>query len=251
MLGSSVVDYAITDMDPENINAFIVMPQTPLSDHSQVPLYLNKTEPAQKDHQPTASLFNLEPAYRWGQNSTAEYQAALDSAEMEAMLDRFQQTQYPSSNESLNLATKHLNSIFVQLAIKSNLKPRLKNKNQAGEKWFDNDCVMARKQLRQLSKPNDIEGHLRYHQALKMYKQLLRKKKKQYMSKEIDKIENAINQNTFWELWKDLHSSNTKEKLTIQNGNIWKKHFKELYQKPERETFNSNQTSIYKKLKRL
>ena len=108
-LGSSVVDYAITDMDPEHINAFIVMPQTPLSDHSQVTLYLNKTEPAQKDHQPTARLFNLESAYRWGQNSTAEYQAALDSAEIEAMLDHFQQTQYPSSNEGLNLATKHLN----------------------------------------------------------------------------------------------------------------------------------------------
>ena len=90
MLGSSVVDYAITDMDPEHINAFSVMPQTPLSDHSQVTLYLNKTEPA---HQPTARLFNLEPAYRWGESSTAEYQAALDSVEIEAMLDHFQQTQ--------------------------------------------------------------------------------------------------------------------------------------------------------------
>ena len=29
VLGSSVVDYAVTDMDPEHINAFIVLPQTP------------------------------------------------------------------------------------------------------------------------------------------------------------------------------------------------------------------------------
>ncbi|KAI4885658.1 hypothetical protein NFI96_003646 [Prochilodus magdalenae] len=39
-LGASVVDYAITDMDPSSFNAFTVRQQTPLSDHSQINVYL-------------------------------------------------------------------------------------------------------------------------------------------------------------------------------------------------------------------
>ena len=39
-LGSSVVDYAITDMDPSTISAFTVRQQSPLSDHSQINLFL-------------------------------------------------------------------------------------------------------------------------------------------------------------------------------------------------------------------
>lgn len=39
-LGSSVVDYAITDIDPCTISAFTVRQQSPLSDHSQINVYL-------------------------------------------------------------------------------------------------------------------------------------------------------------------------------------------------------------------
>lgn len=43
VLGNSVVDYTITDIDPEDINAFVVSPQLPFSDHCQTTLYLNKS----------------------------------------------------------------------------------------------------------------------------------------------------------------------------------------------------------------
>ena len=36
VLGSRVVDYAITDTEPQDINKFTVSPQQPLSDHSQI-----------------------------------------------------------------------------------------------------------------------------------------------------------------------------------------------------------------------
>uniref|UniRef100_A0A0E9WKT0 Endonuclease/exonuclease/phosphatase domain-containing protein n=1 Tax=Anguilla anguilla TaxID=7936 RepID=A0A0E9WKT0_ANGAN len=41
-LGTSVVDYAITDMDPSYISAFTVRPQTPLTDHCQINVYLKR-----------------------------------------------------------------------------------------------------------------------------------------------------------------------------------------------------------------
>ena len=43
VLGSSVVDYAITDIEPQYINAFTVCLQQPLSDHSQITLFLKKS----------------------------------------------------------------------------------------------------------------------------------------------------------------------------------------------------------------
>ena len=39
-LGSSTVDYAITDLDPLSFRAFTVKQQTPFSDHNQINIYL-------------------------------------------------------------------------------------------------------------------------------------------------------------------------------------------------------------------
>ncbi len=50
-LGASVVDYSITDIDPNFINAFTVRPQLPISDHCQtVQVHLNKLECCEKVH---------------------------------------------------------------------------------------------------------------------------------------------------------------------------------------------------------
>lgn len=46
-LGSSVVDYAITDMDPSSISAFTVRQQTLLSDHNQINVFLKIWKTAQ------------------------------------------------------------------------------------------------------------------------------------------------------------------------------------------------------------
>ena len=45
-LGNSVVDYAITDMDPFYFSAFTVRRQTPFSDHNQINIFLKMTNRA-------------------------------------------------------------------------------------------------------------------------------------------------------------------------------------------------------------
>lgn len=42
-LGASVVDYSLTDIEPNFINAFTVRPQLPVSDHCQTVLYLKQS----------------------------------------------------------------------------------------------------------------------------------------------------------------------------------------------------------------
>lgn len=63
------------------------------------------------------------------------------------------------------------------------IRPNAKsNKKQAKEQWFDNECSLFRKHLRNLlnKKHNDPENQdLRheYHTALKQYKKIINQKK--------------------------------------------------------------------------
>lgn len=45
VLGNSVIDYAITDICPESISAFTVLPQRPISDHNQITLSEKSRDP--------------------------------------------------------------------------------------------------------------------------------------------------------------------------------------------------------------
>ncbi len=65
----STVDYMITDLDPFSFRAFTVKPLTPLSDHSQITLYLKRTTNMNIHSQPSR-LYNIRENYRWAQNST-------------------------------------------------------------------------------------------------------------------------------------------------------------------------------------
>ena len=60
VLGSSVVDYAITDTEPQYINAFTVSPQQPLTDRSQITLFLKKSLSTTVNPNPEPRLFPLQ-----------------------------------------------------------------------------------------------------------------------------------------------------------------------------------------------
>lgn len=66
-LGSSVVDYAITLMDPSSINAVTVRKQTPLSDHNQINVFLKMIgQPGERE---PSKLYKLNQKYRWAPES--------------------------------------------------------------------------------------------------------------------------------------------------------------------------------------
>ncbi|KAL7881129.1 hypothetical protein SRHO_G00033830 [Serrasalmus rhombeus] len=67
-LGSSMVDYAITDLDQTFLRAFTVKPLTPLSDHSQTTVYLKRTA-ANDNRQKPRQMYKLRPPLRWAQDS--------------------------------------------------------------------------------------------------------------------------------------------------------------------------------------
>ena len=104
-LGSSTVDYAITDLDPVSLRAFTVKPLTHLSDQSQIIVYLKKTETNNIPAQPS-KLDKCKQQYRWARISIVN----------QSLLDSLLVYEYPHNKEGINLAVNHINHIFDNVA---------------------------------------------------------------------------------------------------------------------------------------
>ena len=253
-LGNSTVDYSITDLDPSYLRAFTVSPLTPLSDHSKITLYIRKSPTDPHVAEPSRLNPSKQP-YRWTSHSKDDYQRAIGHPTIQMKLDHFLSTLYTIHNkDGLNQAVGDINDIFDKTALLSNLsKPHHHSSNKSThEKWFDSDCRCLRKTLRKLSnekhrQPDNHELRLRYCESLKLYRKTLSTKKKQHEQQLLEEIEESIDSNNFWKKWHSFNKSH-KEELAIQNGEIWKKHFENLY---STITPNSAQNNLLNKLETL
>lgn len=111
--------------------------------------------------------------------------------------------------------------------------------------WFDNECKCLRKDLRRLANkkhkdPANQTLRLAYSSCLKNYKKLICNKRDQYYEAKIDEIDQSMDQNNFWNLFKKFEGP--KSDTFLQSGTVWSSYFKTLYQ-------TLNQTSTSPKLK--
>ncbi len=53
------------------------------------------------------------------------------------------------------------------------------------------------------------------------------------MKIKLNKIEEAVDQNYFWELWNNLDKSKEAKHIPIHDPNIWTEHFRKLYSQNE------------------
>ncbi len=120
-LGSSTVDYSITDLDPLCLGTFTVSPLTPLPDHSKITLYIRQTVTDPHVVEPSELNYTKQP-YRWTNDSKDTYQKAIRHPTIQSQLDQFLSTSYCHSNNSLNQAVQDINRIFGNAADLSNLK---------------------------------------------------------------------------------------------------------------------------------
>ncbi len=138
-LGASVVDYSITDIDPNFINAFIVRPQLPISDHCQTVLYLNQSidrvSTAPLKHE---KLFPLKPKLRWNQSNAEQFKENMSNSVILNMLDHFMSTDFTPDTNGINAATSNLIHIFQTLANISNSKPP--NKHRTNKQKIKRIC---------------------------------------------------------------------------------------------------------------
>ncbi|XP_051235072.1 uncharacterized protein LOC127351510 [Dicentrarchus labrax] len=93
-LGSSTVDYFITDLDPMSLRALKVNPLTPLSDHSKITIYLKRAQ--SNSGAPSAyELFNSTYSYRWTPDSMGAYQKALENQNIHDLTHLFLTETFP------------------------------------------------------------------------------------------------------------------------------------------------------------
>ena len=118
VLGSSVVDYAITDMDPSTITAFTARQQSPLSDHNQINMFF-KLSDQMSDTKTTkpSKLFKLNPTYIWAPDSGDKFIMALNSPDLMNDISIYDQNQYVSTRDGVNKTTDGINMIFHMAAM--------------------------------------------------------------------------------------------------------------------------------------
>lgn len=234
-LGSSTVDYFITDLSLESIRAFTVSPLTPLSDHSKTTIYLNRSTPKQKVLT-SNKLHTAKKGYKWKEGSAEAFQNSIRQQKVQARLDQFLEKQFQYNSNGVNKAVESLNNIFDLTASLSKLKAsnrKTRKNNNIHDKWYDNDCKNLRRQLRDLSNlkhrdPDNQDTRLQYGETLKHYKNTIRKKKYQHIKNQLQDIEESIKTNNFWENWNKLNKERHEE-LHIQNGDLWVNHFSSLF----------------------
>ena len=112
-----------------------------------------------------------------------------------------------------------------------------------------------REHLRQLSNQKHRHQHdptlqHEYFETLKQYKQTIRQKKFHHTNKTLQEMENAVDQGQFWDMLNSLETTKPQQ-LTIQDGDIWKNYFNDLYRSIPPEDLNLNQIEIKTKLDNL
>nr|WPH61295.1 reverse transcriptase [Somniosus microcephalus] len=257
-LGSSVVDYTITDLDPCDINAFTVRQQSPLSDHNQINVYLKLSAQTTDTKKEPSKLHKINQTYRWAPDSGDKFITALNSPDLTSKISKFKENLYEITRDGVNMAIEDINMIFHEAAVKADLvkQKRKRHKRQnKNKKWFDHECKNARKDLRKISnqkhrQPNNPDLRTRYNETLKRYKHTIRNKTQNYTHKILEEIENSTNPKQFWEMWNNL-STTQLQALPIQDGDIWRTHFENLYKDiPINET-NPSQHQVTEKLHTL
>ena len=158
---TSVEEYIITDQSlPQSVNYFLVNQPSFLSDHSSICTWMNTSlivsDPENRDFQ-HSTLQALPPRFVWSTTSCELHKIALSSPEVKSHLEYFMKNNYACDHENVSTATQELQAILLKAANMSLKLKRIKNKRvkirTSNKKWFDFECMKARRSLRQLSNP--------------------------------------------------------------------------------------------------
>ena len=86
--------------------------------------------------------------------------------EFQSKLSLFEQTVFSSNSEGVELATEQFTNLLNEISLRSlRLTCRKKiQRNKISKKWFDNDCKLARRSLKVLSKIDNLINNKEIHE---------------------------------------------------------------------------------------
>jgi len=243
--GSSAVDFGIVNEEAMHlINVFRVHDfMGDLSDHcmisTQIRCRTHKASYSGQEHLVNKTC-NKPPesvSYKW--NSELDGEAFLNQLKSEIMRHRLtlinENLTVKTCDESINELNRLLrDTANNSIQIKSN---KSKRKRKAYKKWYNTDCEIARKNLKQIGSKlhkSPFNNKLRedFFRQKKQYKKLLKYKRKTYKQDCINKLENMFTSNPkeYWKTLNDLknETSPSKDQEEYISLDSWADHFKKL-----------------------
>ena len=244
---SSVNDYGvISDNLFEQIENFVVFPQTVFSDHAEIVIsiknrHLEKidTEEKQEEWHP------LENRYKWEVESLASMRENLENTPEAQLEDVMSMIQNQNSSEAartlINIIENAIPYIQVRKKsgkiVNSNTKFRHKMKKKKQKAWFDKDLQDLKKITNKLSnlkhnQPGNLEIKHMHKESLKRYRDTCKAKKSNFRQEKFENMDKALSDSE--ELWKNFKSfsenrlpkSTVTEKISAKD---WKSHFENLH----------------------
>lgn len=155
----------------------------------------------------------------------------------------FLDTTYKYTEADISNAVENINNIFLETA-KMSLKIRhgkcrshRRRIPVNNKKWFDKECNLTRVQLRKISNrkhrnPENEDIRKEYHDSLKTFKRLLKKKREDFQNSKVDELLNCeSNSQNFWQILKSANDNcDSKESDAASiSPKEWVNHFEKLH----------------------
>ena len=235
--GCSVVDYMIASQKTrEAVKWFKIQPLCPLSDH--VPLLCclkaNTTKISSETLEKLYDDAPLKP--KWRDEITHDLIQNLGSSGLESKIIELESFRCLNENDIYQMIDS-FTSLLENASLKNNHKRKIKKRSRkrAKYKWFDNDCMVSKKELNKLAKkynsnPSFDDIRLQYYSKKKSHKKLIKQKKDTYIGTINEDI--LSNKHICWSTFNTLKKLNEKpSKLDIFDMQNFHTFFKELYKK--------------------
>ena len=185
--GSSAIDYFTVSEDLFYVFSFVnILPPSELSDHSVIWSGLNIGCLATCSTEADDTNCHMLPGkYLIDEASKQKYVASLNDDESRHLLQLFV-TSVDDQNTCIDTLTKQLSDIIQTAASKSTKFKRFsrvkKKRIHFRQKWFNGNCFIMKKELRNLVKklqrnPNNPDVRASFHSLKKEYNKTLKKTK--------------------------------------------------------------------------
>jgi len=221
--GSSVIDYWIVSDDVLSCCQALAVEHSVVSPHMCLELCLRATKGCKGVHTPEVQTTKIV----WNPDLRDIYIENLCELMVEFNTDGFLR----GNTVDINFATENVTFCIVHAAdfLKKTYVNRAKNYSS---QWYDGECYLAKnaatKHLRKFMKTHSSDDRKAYTEYRNNYKNLIRKKKRQYaQTKTSVIIENLSNAKTFWRLIRSLNA----KPFVVPNisKDEWVQHFKLIF----------------------
>ena len=238
--GASVVDYFITENTlQEKVLAFKVLPPEFDSKHAPIAATI-KTETSNKGK---GKLLNPPKAYNWDSQCSKRFIDLMNQKESQIMLGNFSKSLKDYNTvENLQNVTKSFTQFMNNCADKSlKLKNRFKKNKKHNKPWYNESCIVKKRQFRQLAK--SLQKHPKnpfvigqYEKAKKSYKSTIKNLKRKWEEENIRTLETLTkNPTLFWKHLKSLRGKIKSSPADTIPPDKWIEHFSNLFNKTELE----------------